>query len=615
MRRHGSLVTALVLMLVVAGQAFAHSERETNFPAGDGEVPEYRTTGPRLVVCKDESFDMVNGYEEPLRSYNLELWAVCRASGFAHIQAAVDAVASQGTRILVMPGVYLEEPSLAPPTGACADLNANGLLTYDEQYQCPHLHNLIAVMGDSPDDEDDRCTWERLCHLQIEGTGAGSEDVMIDVAWTKLNGIRGDRADGIYIKNLLVQRTDFNSIYILETDGAVIDGTITRWNYEYGILTFAVDHTLYKDCEAYGNGDAGLYPGSASDQHGARHSVEITGCDSHHNMAGYSGTAGNSVYAHDNDFHHNSAGMTMDSLFPGHPGLPQDSGVFVNNRIYSNNEDFYANLVGDNAPCHRPIEERGIEDGVVCPTAPVPIGSGIVVAGGNHNVFEGNWFWDNWRYAYVLFGVPAPLRDETDPLKALDTSHFNRFVGNHLGVSPDGAVAPNGAVTWWDEGGAGNCWQDNDVTGATTSHPPMFLLPPCDQTPVQTLPSPAKLGTIAPCALYDKNDPVMHHPPGCWWLNEPTPPGNPNLLWFEVWQPAEEPFPTMKSHHERILEAQIQSGALVGNEWFRAMAGHGQLIMDRHAPDGRHVHHGPNLDADELPQLVFGRRATQPYGY
>lgn len=610
MRRTWLLSITLVSILLFAGQAFGHSEREANFPPGDGEVPEYRTTGPRLVVCKDESFAIVNAYPEPLKSYNLDLWAECRSNGYAHIQAAIDAVTDPGTRVMVMPGVYHEEPSLAPQTGECADLENQDILSYAEQYACPHVQNLIAIMGDSPDDEDDRCTWERLCRLQIEGTGAVADDVMIDVAWTKLNGIRADRADGVYIKNLLVQRTDFNSIYVLETDGAVIDGTVTRWNYEYGILTFAVDHTLYKDCVAYGNGDAGLYPGSASDLGGRRFSVEITGCDSYHNMAGYSGTAGNSVYVHDNDFHHNAAGATMDSLFPGHPGLPQDSAVFVDNRFYSNNMNFYENLVGPDAPCHRPIEERGIEEGVVCPVAPVPIGSGIVVAGGNHNVFADNWFWDNWRYAYVLFAVPAPLREETDPLKALDTSHYNRFTGNHIGITPDGEHIPNGAVTWWDEGGAGNCWEDNEVKGNDISHPPSFLLPSCSQTPVQTLPSAAKLGTIAPCALYDKKDEVMHHPPGCWWLNEPSPPSDPNLLWFEPWQPPTD-FPTAKSGHERAYEAQIRSGALDANEWFRMMAGQSDLVMDRHALDSDHLHHGPNMDAGELPQLILGRRPVE----
>lgn len=62
------------------------------------------------------------------------------------------------------------------------------------------------------------------------------------------------------------------------------------------------------------------------------------GCNSHHNWAGLSGTAGNSLWVHDNDFHDNSVGIALDSLFPDHPGMPQGYSRFTGNRIFSNNE-------------------------------------------------------------------------------------------------------------------------------------------------------------------------------------------------------------------------------------------------------------------------------------
>lgn len=504
--------------------SFAHSEREAAFPDGSGQVPEHRDTGPFLVVCKPDTLLRVAEYPADLRAYNEDLFSVCQTEGFSHIQEAIDAVSAPGTRILVQPGVYQEEPSLAAPTEACAALADKKLLEYDEQVQCPHLQNLIAILGDDPDDSDHACRDERLCRLQVEGTGFLPGDVRIDGAWNKLNVIRADRADGVYFKNFLVQRSEFNSLYVLETDGFVVDQVVARWNLEYGFLAFAVDHGLFVDCEGYGNGDAGIYPGSASDLKGVRHAIEITGCRSHHNMAGYSGTAGNSVYVHDNDFHDNAIGVVMDSLFPGHPGLPQDSGRFVDNRIWSNNENHYDNFVGDDAPCYRPLPEIGIEEGVVCPTAPVPVGSGFMVAGGNANLFAGNQIWDNWRYAYVLFAVPAALRDEADPTKQLDTSHFNRFIQNQLGVTPDGLLAPNGLDTWWDEGGAGNCWSDNVAPSGWRSDPPGLVLPACDEMPVNRVNNAAKLATIAPCAAYDPYG-GMSHPPGCPWLSDPDPPG------------------------------------------------------------------------------------------
>ena len=60
------------------------------------------------------------------------------------------------------------------------------------------------------------------------------------------------------MKNIAAERTTFNAFYIMETDGFVLDTCLGRWNDEYGFLTFADDHGLYTNCEAYGNGDSGI---------------------------------------------------------------------------------------------------------------------------------------------------------------------------------------------------------------------------------------------------------------------------------------------------------------------------------------------------------------------
>ncbi|MBI4260263.1 MAG: right-handed parallel beta-helix repeat-containing protein, partial [Actinobacteria bacterium] len=453
-RLPGLVLAALVLL---PGTALAHEERPSQFPSGQGSVPEYRTTGPYLLVCKPDSRERISGYPRNLRRQNLALLGECRRRGFEHVQQAVDAVREPGTRILVLPGVYREEPSLGPLSPECAALEDERPLSYEQQAACPHTDNLIAIFGDGPD-EDIACDGP-LCGLQIEGTGRRPEDVVIEGDFQKLNLIRADRADGVYFRNFTVQHAPFNGIYVIETDGFAIDRVVGRWTDEYGFLTFASDHGLYVDCEAYGNGDSGIYPGSAADLHGVRPAIEITRCRSHHNALGYSGTAGNSVYVHDNDFYANSTGASMDSFFPDHPGLPQDSATFVNNRIWGNNQDYYENW--RNGTCDRPSAERGYEQGVVCPVVPLPVGTGILVAGGNDNLFAENWIFDNWRFGTMLFWVPAIFREEPDPAKQHDTSHFNRHIGNSMGISPTGEVRPNGTDFWWDEEGAGNCWEAN----------------------------------------------------------------------------------------------------------------------------------------------------------
>jgi hypothetical protein len=50
---------------------------------------------------------------------------------------------------------------------------------------------------------------------------------------SKLNVIRADRADGIYLKNFQVQYSDFNNIYVLETNGFRIDSVVSKYSREY----------------------------------------------------------------------------------------------------------------------------------------------------------------------------------------------------------------------------------------------------------------------------------------------------------------------------------------------------------------------------------------------
>lgn len=454
-----ALFLASTLLLVPA-----HDEREVTFPDGSGTVPQHRTDGPRLLVCKEDRTDFegrIGGFEPALRDRNLALFDECLADGYRHLQEAVDA-ATPGTTILVLPGIYREEPSLAPPAGACAGLEAPlgggvdeyRILTFEQQQACPHEQNLVAIL-DKPD-------------LQIEGTGAAPTDAVIDAQYRKLNAIRADRADGFYLRNLTAQRTLFNAVYVMETDGFAIDTVVARWNNEYGFLVFANDHGLLSNCEGYGNGDAAIYPGSASNLNAdagyevERYAVEITGCYGHHNLLGYSGTAGNSVWAHDNVFTENSTGVAMDSAFPDHPGMPQNHARFERNVIGDNNQDYYGHV--RDGTCGLPPEQRGYEEGVVCPAVGVPVGTGVLNPGGNYNVFRDNWVYGHDYAGFVTSWVPGFVRGDTGFGAQFDTSHHNRFLGNRMGVAPDGVESPNRIDFWWDGQGVGPCWQASGRT-------------------------------------------------------------------------------------------------------------------------------------------------------
>ena len=347
-----SLLAAVTLLLAVgAGVAYGHAERLSYYPNHKlGEVPKYRTTGKALVVCKADSGRrirrLLSGKAE---RRNLTLLDRCR---FRHIQSAVDA-AKSNYRILILPGVYREEPSrrVADPNPRCAGdyqeygnprFGATGTVrvaNYDYQRKCKNAQNLIAIIGDGPD-KDRRC--DVKCNLQIEGTGTKPGHVLLDGSRKKLNVIRADRADGIHLRNFTVQFSDFNNVYVLETNGFRMENIISRWSREYGFLSFTSDNGLYRKLEAYGSGDSGIYPGSGPEGHCKRYGIEVDRVNSHGNTIGWSGTAGNGIYTHDSRFHHNSAGITTDSFAGGHPGMPQDCSKWERNDIYSNNLDLFS---------------------------------------------------------------------------------------------------------------------------------------------------------------------------------------------------------------------------------------------------------------------------------
>lgn len=528
-----ALAVAVLAATVIPAASFGHAERPAFFPDHTrGSVPKYRTGGPSLVVCKPDSRRRIRRLlDGPVERKNLRLLKRCK---FEHIQAAVNA-ASNGTRILVVPGVYREQPSLrAPePDPRCADSYvpaANDQVggvddpsqdtqvpAYEYQRKCPNAQNLIAITGDD-DDPDREC--DDKCRIQIEGTGSKAKQVRIKGERSKLNVIRADRADGIYLRNFLVEFSDFNNIYALETNGFVFDRIVSRFSREYDFLSFTSDNGLYDRLNAYGAGDSGIYPGSGPEGHCERYGIEIRNSNSHDNTIGYSGTAGNGVYAHNNRFHHNATGMTTDSFASGHPGMPQDCAKWENNQIYSNNLDLFNEERDEYCEIkNRPIAER--DPRVVCPTFQVPVGTGALIAGGNGNIVRNNRVWDNWRDGFKLFYVPANFRGE--PEKGIDTSFDNRFEGNRMGTRPDGTRDPNGNDFWWDEEGSGNCWTANTGPGGAppTSNSP---LPDCPGSPVFSPGNPDKTASQAPCAAWDPQDEDLQDPPGCDWFTRPPEP-------------------------------------------------------------------------------------------
>jgi hypothetical protein len=541
-----------MLALGVPAVAGAHVERTSYWPdprpdttakpAAGGKVPKARSLASALdrgargdtrVVCQPGSLDRLRvsirrarsaGFSdrptEPLRKLsaararrlmqiNRRLFARCK---FHEIQPAVTA-SGNNDRVVIMPGVYSEPTSRKvedfPPQ--CERYrtesdHGSGAVSYAYQFHCPNAQSLVAVIGrrpgtgqdpqSSPTGRPDPHGIPNLgpcirCDVQIEGSGVNADDTVIDAGRVESGngapidakkdvGLKADRADGIVIRDMTVRHAAEHDVYILETDGYRMSRMKFFYAGEYGALMFTSDHGLTDVCEAVGNGDSGVYPGGAPDTGTLRDTrfypqfrlnQTITHCDSHHNNLGYSGTMGNATRVVDNNFYDNTTGIATDSFFAGgHPGYPQDSSLFEGNRIYSNNFNVYA------------------PNSDVKSAVPVPIGVGILIAGGVDDTVSGNYIYDNWRRGTMLLAVPdaiscAPNPDAgappCTPQGAATTSNGNRYFDNVMGRTPDGRAMPNGVDFWWDEfpTNRGNCWfrnsgSDGSAAGVTSDPPP-----------------------------------------------------------------------------------------------------------------------------------------------
>jgi hypothetical protein len=559
-------------------------------PASGGKPPKARSLesalkakppGRTRVVCQEDSLALLQASVKKARNSGYDIRptdhrklsrkearkllrvnrVLAKRCTFREIQPAVMA-SRNNDRVVVMPGLYEEPTARKQPTQdpACKKYETGGdhpgqttgALSYAWQWHCPNDQNLIAVLGRKPgkDPPPHPPLWNRhgipdvgpcvRCNLQLEGSGVSADDVIVEAGdASKGNGgpngvghkkdvaIRADRADGFVLRNLTVRHAGEHGIYVLESDGYLLDRFKAYYSRLYGVLTFVEDHGIVQNCDTVGHGDSGVYPGAALESGvqrpvGApfRYNQLIRWCDMHHNLAGYSGTNGNAIHLRQNEIYENSIGVQTDVVTgAGHPGFPGDSGLFEENNIHANNFNPYA-------------EGSDIE-----PSFPFPVGTGMWIAGGNHHVMRGNYVYDNWRRGFMLFAVPDSLicgpdsgnqQAGCEPEK-FNTSHYNQYYDNHMGISPTGAVLPNGTDFWWDQfgGNRGNCWFRNSGPAPITTDPATGL-PDCDDGKDPALSvgtgNPKNEGELLSCFV---NFTTGNYQGGaCPWFTPPSKPGS-----------------------------------------------------------------------------------------
>ena len=384
-------------------------------------------------------------------------------------------------------------------------------------------------------------------------------DVQIEGQKLKLNVIRADRADGIYLKNFTVEFSDFNNIYVLETNGFRIDTDRLRVQPRVRDPLVHVRPRHLRELRRVATAATRAStraPGPNArhgqpDAHGHVYGIRSATATRTTTRSGCPGTAGNGTWAHDNRFHHNSTGVTTDSFAGGHPGMPQDNSKWSHNLIYSNNN----NLFNDerDAYCQRHAV-GGARPAEGVPDVPGP---------GRHRAPDRRRQRQHRRGELHLrqlaprhdaaLGARPPCAASRTPRRTYDTSANNQYLRNCMSTRPTGprqrrllglrghAGQERRRLLVGRGGGPGlhrgaarlrrhrhlSSATAGPATSASTARRTRATRRRCCCRPARgwTCSGPgnnAKQATLVPCATWHPID--NPDPPGCDWFTTPPEP-------------------------------------------------------------------------------------------
>jgi hypothetical protein len=424
--------------------------------------------------------------------------------GYTSVEDAVQA-AAPGDWILVAPGDY-HEAATHLVAGAKGDDRAGaGVLIRTAGLHLRGMdRNGVVVDGTKPGST--RCSSAAAAQDFGPGDAAGNPGGR--------NGILVYKAANVSVENLTVCNYlsgDLGGGNQVWFDGGASTGTQSDMGTWYGDYLSATN-TYFKDNSSPG-GSYGIYssntkgPGQgtfahdyASDMHDSDYyvgacpdcNVTLNGVHAEYSAQGYSGTnSGGHVVIENSEFDQNSTGVATGDLNNDDQPSPQDGtcpGDAVNPAIPPGVQRvhscwvFIGNNVHDNNNPNVPTS--GI-------AGAAPVGTGLLLYGGRHDVITHNQFVDNGAWGALLTAYPdteqppdiahcgggADLSTPASPMCLFDV-FGNEVAGNTFSGNGGFGNPGNGDIgeisgTNPNANADGNCYHDNvDTSGTFTSDPP-----------------------------------------------------------------------------------------------------------------------------------------------
>jgi hypothetical protein len=290
--------------------------------------------------------------------------------------------------------------------------------------------------------------------LKLVGDPKHPDKVVIDSRGVKgvraQNGVQIFKADHVTVKGFYARYYKGNGFFALSVDGYKLTRLLAGHGGAYGVYAFDSKGGTMSRSEAFYNNDSGFYVGQTKPVKGPHARTLVTHVKSWGNVLGFSGTNMRYVTVTKSKWFNNGLGIVPNALkserYP-----PAADNVITGNDVFWNNFDYFHSAPFKLKP--------GATDDLA-----YPVGTGVLVFGGQRNIITGNRIWGNWLLGAGLFeqvlliGDPKPFYQRAGVLVG------NEIRGNEYGR---GGTDLNGRDLAYDGEGRDNCIQETGVRSPT----------------------------------------------------------------------------------------------------------------------------------------------------